>query len=558
MRCRESVFDYSLDSFKCPALNSTTICKEALSLISEIEEENFAPKSITPILEELVLKLKNDTVVKHLIGEDLKYYINFGDYSNLKEIKIKVEILFNKLSPTKYMMFLTEQLQILISENKEKREIYELATSYINTLVNIGFSKTFIYSNINKHFFSDLQINDLIILKTFFDSFIYKNNTYRCIFKVSNIFNEVKQSSNVFGIEILDELTPQDKALDKQNFLKSKNKNESYLIVNNINKLDAVCAKNAAEEYINKLSNLFVFYHHKTHPVWSNFALIINDQNDSILIKDKISAMTKSTDYKPKKAAIKLNMLIRGLRLESTSFAKYDRVIDLHGISVHNRIIENQLLQNWIAFETLLVGYENISKIDQVLKHLIPFLLVRYTKEQINELIKDINRFDPKFFSEKIKTIKEGNNIIEKFTAILVLDKYKSIRIEFYKRLKYNPLIKFRMSEFHTIYSNITFTKKHLENHKIKVDWQIKRMYRTRNLIVHAGIVPPFTEQLVENSHIYLDQLITAINHLCIKEKSIKSIEQALKEVEILYIKKNHDLKNIKEINDKNFVRILL
>lgn len=558
LRCRELVFDYTLDSFKYPALNSTTICKEALKLIKKIDEENFTPKSIIPVLEELVFKLKSDLVVKHLIGDDIKYYINFGDYSNLKEIKIKIEILFNKLNSTKYIKHVIEELKQLIKENKEKRKIYELATNYISSLINAGFSQTYIYSTVNNTFFSTNPINDISALEHFFNCFEVEPKLYKCVFKVSDLFDEIAPSSNVFKIEILNQIDANTNTLDKKNFLFSKNKNERFLIANDILALDPVSAKNSAEIRISKLSNLFVFFHHKTQPTWSNSSLIIDETNISILVKDKVSAMSKSTDYRPKKAAVKLNQLIRKIRLESSSFAKYDRVIDLHGIAVQNRVIENQLLQNWIAFETLLVGYENISKIDQVLKNLIPFLLIRYINEQINELLKDINRFDQKFFVKQIKAIPQGDNVLEKFTAILVLDSYKTERIEFYKKLKYSPLSKFRMAEFHTIFSKIDNIKEHVEKHKTKVDWQIKRMYRTRNLIVHAGVVPSFTETLVENSHNYLDKLISTINHLCIKENSISSIEQALKEIEILNSKKNALLKANTDINENNYMKLLL
>ncbi|RBN51904.1 hypothetical protein [Flavobacterium psychrolimnae] len=558
LRCRECVFDYTLDSFKYPALNSNTICKEALKLIKEIEEDNFTPKSITPVLEELIFKLKNDLVVKQLIGDDIKYYINFGDYTNLKEIKIKIEILFNKLSSDKNIKYLTEELKKLILENKEKRKIYELATNYISSLINVGFSQTFIYSSVNNIFFSSTSVDDISSLENFFNSFEIKPKKYNCIYKVSDIFDEISQSSNVFNIEILNQLDASFIVLDKNNFLNSKNKNERFLIVNEIIALDSVNAKSIAEKRLNKLSNLFVFFHHKIQPTWSNSSLIIDENKVSILIKDKVSAMSKATDYRPKKAAIKLNQLIRSLRLENSSFAKYDRVIDLHGIAVQNKVLENQLLQNWISFETLLVGYENTSKIDQVLKHLVPFLLIRYTNEQINELLKDINRFDQSFFRTQVKAIPEGENLLDKFTAILVLDKYKSVRIEFYKQLKYSPLNKFRMAEFHKIFSDINSLKAHIEKHKTKVDWQIKRMYRTRNLIVHAGIVPTFTETLVENSHNYLDKLISTINYLCINENSILSIEQALKEVEIIHSKRNANLKDYKDINENNYIKLLL
>lgn len=561
LRIRELAFDYTLDSFKYQALNSTSICSEAIELINEIEANNVSDKSILPVLDELILKVKGDHVVKDLIGSDLDYYINFGDYTNFKDIKLKVELLSNKLNPLKYKSSITEKILLLVKENKEKKLIYDLTTNYITSLINLGFSQSYIYLKINSTFFSKTNINNISVLVDFFDSFEFLPQLYDVVFKCSEILGEIKNSSNSFGCEILSELEINYTKLDKKNFISSKNSRELYFVAKNIKALDPLSAKNIAENRINKLSKLFVFYHHKQHPVWSEKSLVVNTIKDqSFLINEKISPMSKGRDLKPKKAAIRLNNLIKGLSLESTSFAKYDRVIDLHGLSVQNKNIENQLLQNWIAFETLLVGYSKNTKIDQVINHLVPFLIYKYIDRLINELLKDINRYDFKFLYNEIKKISEGENLNEKFTALVVLDKYKTNRIEFYKKLEKNPLLKFRLSEFHSTFSKPKEIKKFIERHELKVVWQIKRMYRTRNLIVHAGIVPEFTEILVENSHSYLDLLISSINTLSIEKKSINSIEQAIREIQIQVFKQTKLInKNLeKMIDEKNYIGILL
>ena len=46
-----------------------------------------------------------------------------------------------------------------------------------------------------------------------------------------------------------------------------------------------------------------------------------------------------------------------------------------------------------------------------------------------------------------------------------------------------------------------------MEAHQKKVEWQIRRIYRTRNLIVHSGRSPIFLHALIENAHDYLDQI---------------------------------------------------
>lgn len=557
LRIRELVFDFTFDSFKYPALNTSTICKEALDLIKEIENENASEKNIIPILEELIFKVNNDYIVKLILKEDVHNYINFGDYSDLKEIRIKIEILYNKVKSNKYSTHLKTTLKEKILENKEKRVIYDLATNFVCTIINLGYNQSYIFEKINHFFFSNHPIVNVDVLDNFFQIFEKKEQKFVVVLKASRIFNEIKSSSSSFECEITDNLEEEIIKLDKKNFFQSKNKKETFLIVRNIRCLDPISAKNVAESRVNKLAKLFVFFHHQNHPEWSKSAMVISDHSISYLVKENISPMEKTKYRNPKKAEIKLNELIRNFKLDKTSIIKYNRVIDLHGLSVKNRIIENQLLQNWIAFETLLVGYSSLSKIDQVINHLIPFIMNRYLRRKIDALLNDLITFDMNFISRKIRTISEGSNFIEKFCSLLLLEKHKSIRLEFYNRLELNPLLKFRISEFHKIYNDINKVKIEIELHERKLIWQIRRMYRSRNLIVHAGVVPKFTEILVENSHSYLDMLVNTINHLNIKEGSIISIEQAIKEMEIIYRQNRKQLSSLSSINDNNCLLLI-
>ncbi|WP_407485700.1 hypothetical protein [Elizabethkingia anophelis] len=100
-RIKELTFDYTLDSFKYSMMNACTICYEGIELIEEIEQNNFSEKSIIPVLEELLFKFQEDYISKKLMGENLEYYINFGDYTNLKDIKLKLQLISQKLNPLK-------------------------------------------------------------------------------------------------------------------------------------------------------------------------------------------------------------------------------------------------------------------------------------------------------------------------------------------------------------------------------------------------------------------------------------------------------------------------
>ena len=161
LRLRELVFDYTIDTFKYPALNSTASCKEALKLITEIEADNITSRSLEPVIAELQWKIRKDNVVKHLVGEDISYYLNFGDLNNLKGVRLKLELLHNKIEPSKYCRTSEHLLSKYISENKEKNKINSICSNYVSSLINSGFSQSYIYLATNIHFFSDKKIEEI-------------------------------------------------------------------------------------------------------------------------------------------------------------------------------------------------------------------------------------------------------------------------------------------------------------------------------------------------------------------------------------------------------------
>ncbi|GAT62752.1 hypothetical protein [Paludibacter jiangxiensis] len=561
LRIRELVFDYTIDTFKYPALNSTASCDEALKLIDEIESKNITAKSLTPVIEELKWKIGKDDIVKNLVGDDLQSYLDFGNLEDLKSIKVKLELLHNKIEPYKYCRETEKILLRLIEENKQKNKINSLCYNYISSLINLGISQSFIYRVTNVIFFSDNAVDSIQKVSDFFKYFNREEESYLVILKCSELFKEITDSSLAFNCIILEKLDEEILKLDVKNFLKSIRRNEVYYLAQEVKTLDPLSAKIEAERRINKLAKLFVFFHHKKFPDWQSKALVINNKSkNTFLFDDKISAMSKGADLKPKKAAIQLNKLIREFSLTRESFTKYNRAIDLHGISIENKYIENQLLQNWIAFETLLVGYSNKSKIDQVIEHLVPFLKYRYIERIIKEFSKDLIRFDRKFFRTEITKIDVGENLIEKVTALICLEEYKVNRLNYYNHLEKSPLLKWRLSKFHEYFSTAKSIGEFLQTHERKIIWQIKRMYRTRNLIVHAGIIPEYTETLVENSHAYFDILIKQMNDLSLNGHLIFTIQQAIEEIRIKVHRHEMTLKDDlnQPIDKSNFIKLML
>ena len=99
----------------------------------------------------------------------------------------------------------------------------------------------------------------------------------------------------------------------------------------------------------------------------------------------------------------------------------------------------------------------------------------------------------------------------------------------------------------------------YLLDHGQRVIWQLKRIYRTRNQIVHLGYVSDFTEYLVENSHNYLDIFINQIIHMVINDRQIASLEQGLKDIKICQQRHEKILKEKKNevFTSDNYIELI-
>lgn len=64
----------------------------------------------------------------------------------------------------------------------------------------------------------------------------------------------------------------------------------------------------------------------------------------------------------------------------------------------------------------------------------------------------------------------------------------------------------------------------------------MRRIYRTRNLIVHSGRVPPpYIDTLIENGHDYLDTIVFEVMRISCGPYSATSLEQVFEIAKIRY-----------------------
>lgn len=560
-RICELLSHFSLDTYKPPTLNAPFFCKEALDLIKEIDRGLINEANLEIVLNELMWTIKNDKVSKSLLDAELNQYIQNTSKVTLSQKRLNLEVLQNTLEPYRYL----KKCQFLLKEaitngHKEKKKIDLLTRSLVTTLINIGFNKTFLYEKTKKYFFydSDIKIVTIDQIDDFFKLIHPFHHQFEVFCIVSDHIKEISTSIAQFSIKIFDTL-PKDFSSfqEAQNF--KKNINEVFVKIENITDLDHISASNMADQRLDQVKDLFTLFYHSNKITWKDIKLIKQCCVTGLTIIGRSrNHMEIDSNINPRRASKDLNWLINNFSLKaSSSREKFNRVVDLHGICTTTEIPENQLLNLWISLEMIVPSKIDTNKITNITKLIDPFIRLTYIKRLTDKALCDLISWD-KFFTKKIlKNIPNKNNsnrlsLISRLLRLLVLEDNKEILEELNLKLQDNQLLRFRLWELSEKLSTPKKIINLINYHSNRVSWQLHRIYRTRNLIIHSGKTPNYIGTLIENGHDYLDIILKEIMNLSCGSYRIYSIEQAFKIESIFLNKYEKKLNNLNFFNNEN------
>ena len=537
-RMEELLFDYSLDTYKPPALNAVSLCDEALSLLTDIEAGVLEEASLSHALDELEWAIQSDAIAKSLMEADLDRYLPRHEDTPLATKKLRLEVLSGALNPYRYFDRCIASLEkAIISGHKE--DIDTLSRTLCTTLVNLGQSKAFLYKTTLDYFFHEqLVIADCSDGFQGFAKRIYPyTHHFDIYFIVSNLIKSINEETNYFKIEPVDSLPE-----NLTSYANSKefvvHEHEVIIRVHNIQSFDLYSAREKAERRLSDVRDFFVLFYHKSQITWRDDALVVQlccEETPAIVLKPK-SSMEKGFDLEPAVASKRMNWLLKNINLSSGgSFERFDRVVELHGIGVANQIPENQLLNLWISIETITPSYVGQNKISGVITSLNPVLMLNYINRLVERLASDLVRWDRHRTAKILKKISKNKDVRLNTLRLLAMKEHESVRDELYGMLGDFHLLRYRVFRLSEILSDPKKVQELLSTHEKKISWQIRRMYRTRNLIVHSGQSPAFIHALIENGHDYLDQTLNQIMFASCGEHHMNSLDQVFEFAKIRY-----------------------
>jgi hypothetical protein len=530
-RLDEMLFDYTLDSYKPSALNAPYLCVEALRLITDIEDGRLDEHNLIHVLDELAWSIQHDSVAKSLLDVGLDQYVLRHDETPLAQKKLRLEVLSKTLEPRRYFDHCCVLLKQAVT-TRSKGDIDTYARTLITTVVNMGVSKAFLYQKVKDYFFlgETPNLSSADSLDGFIETISPVTHDFDVFFIVSEHVTQVAQSIKAFRIEMVDK-PPENLAAFAELRGFAPGPAEVLIKIGDIEARDCYSAREAAERRIDTLKDLFTLFFHRNELQWREETLISQCCIDApAIVRTPKSSMNKAFDMTPAYASRQLNWLIRNLALRfGGSFHKFNRIVDLHGICVTNEVPENQLLNLWISLETLIPSHLGKNKINNVVHALDPFIRMTYIRRLLDRATFDLTIWNRYVARNILKRVPGGKGVKlpVKLLLLLSLAENEPLRTELYGKLKDFHLLRFRLHSLSQTLRAPDKVKALLDEHSKKVAWQLRRIYRTRNLLVHAGRTPSYLGTLIENGHDYLDLVLNEVMQHSCETYKIQTLEQA-------------------------------
>lgn len=564
----ELTFTYTVDSFKPSVHNVFSLIRECMETVDDIMSGTIKQGALPSIVDEIKEALERDDVFAEVIkASNLDLLVSKID-SNTKfeELKLTLEMFLSPYIISQYNDAIKAKLADLIKNHgREKQKIEKLARLFVAQMKFMGYPNASIYKkNIDYFFGNNSTIQQVSDIDAFFALFDFKEQQYTVCLFGNHLYNYLKTALPPVGIQILDnfDFAGWDNNIARVNGAMPL---ERQYIVMTVKAMDEYHALLEAIDKLRHFTSLFSFYHHKERFTFLREESFVKRDSDGQCYKINIpqSSMLACEDKRASTATDYYQQTITQIVLDVDSFERFTKSLRLHDSCIHSSHAENQFLNLFTAFDVLIPkdtasGKDRIVQITEIL---IPYLCHLHFQKIAVSFGQDLRQWKSVLYTEILGEITDGNSEEEKLCALLSLAKYQPQRERIMEEASEANffLLRYRLWKLNSRMHSVSEVRSTFLRFDKRMRWHITRLYRTRNLIVHAGAHPVYIDMLLENIHSFYDIFMRGVLS-DITTKQMHKLEYSYMirhqryEKYVSYLK---GLSNNDSINEDNFSQIL-
>ena len=498
---KNSVFDFAHDSYRVPVLNTGLRIHE---LFTEIQKtpSHYIEKSIAPIIKEIDFSIQKDLAFNEVFEKSLPDIKSDLKSGNIGRIKTMASITLGDMADF-YVPKNVELLKNEMSKKLRKEKVNYYANNIVSQFLSDGYSKRFVRDAIkNCRHLKGEDVDGPKIIDEFMSNFTGAVKNYRCCAFVSKhfafylkgivgfeVYENTSEFKRKFGktVDLIDE-----EWIRKGNsYIKNQKGKRKYLmcivVASGIKAQDQYSAQEEFESRLNQIRSIAYASGNEPSLSWSN-RFSIYDESNNWVFRSENNVLNKRYYLQEQVREKYFRNFVRaigaGMRENNTRVLRCFSAAST-AFRVKNK--ESQLVSLWSSLETMLPDKndQKISNINHYMNYMIPLIMIQYLNRVMSWIYFDITKMKQAKVSEVWKSL-DGDSDFHRFCAMIVCGQNDDMLRKLFSEIE-NEVLKFRLYFIYKNLSNISDVIKYIDRHEMLVSWQIMRIYRRRNGIVHNG-----------------------------------------------------------------------
>jgi hypothetical protein len=532
----------AFESFRVFSLGTIARLDEALDLIENVARNRIPRAALEPPLAELAWSLTKDPVVGTLaqaaVGA-LSELTSRKDYS-LSDLRAHL-VLIKRLLSALYKGALEAALLNTFADPQQRILLRQATGFYCSHLINLGYSKPYIAEQVDRLFFQKpmLRIGKRT-LSRFFRLFDGKERKFIVYAALDDQFGKfaLGLKFNVQGIENIP--THASRALQVPDNVGCGN----AVLANLTQAHDEYAAMIHVHELIGSLRALTYLDPFGFDAAWGKVMYVARQRAEAgtsyrkqeFSFERQPPLQRRGTARSYRNITQYAQRIIRSF--DEDSFGRVLSSINTYALARQSSNSESQLTSLWSSVEVLLSEPpQGETRIVHYSKLLVPCVCLRYVRRQTiavyDEMLISYRRQFARLVARDLQFPAKDPHT--RFAAVLYMEENKDLRRELCDLCAANPLALHRLWKLYRDFSSAKSILDAVTGHEQRVYWQICRIYRARNRVVHAGDVPSIMDSLVLNAAEYFVTAIAAIINRANRQQAPCNIDQVVSEIGIEY-----------------------
>lgn len=517
----ELTSEHTKDTYALPLHNSMTLSYEMNEISSDLQQfgmtENYYNKYVIVIIDEFLDNLKNDKILKNSIGQRLDSITKGFEEAktNPNLLKRWVNQLHQSCNIDKYLELYKIEIINLVVNSKDKTVLIECIKRYFTSLIFVGYTREYLYVT-SKRFFCNYNktIDNKLLIKDFLDTFDCRSKKFEflvlldlnSIDYIDGISKNLVISKRIKKINIEEEKAELLKdnnveGLYKQYYDLSKNANKHQkisIVKYEVNSMDQYIAIDEFNTHLNIIQSFSIYFKH--HRLYKQiFQILLKGDGDQYVPINIPSKMLKRPYIQQENIDFRIRKILKGESLSHEAFTSLTNAITMHSEALDSENVNTLIKSLWTSLESLFsnVGTSEvkINVIDSAVAIIQKTYFLKIMSSLYSQVLESISKED---------VIELNIDTFVKFIEYFSAHNASSMR-PLYGKLGNNLLLRTRIFRLRNDLNDGQKILKYLENHEIKIRYQLLRIQRTRNIATHLGVEMYYSNVIINHLHNYFD-----------------------------------------------------